>query len=328
VRGKKVAEMEEKDIKCPECGSNELIRDYNRGDMLCAGCGLVMEGDVIYSGPDWRAYTSQEEKERSHAGDPVSWSRADNLRTHIGNVRRDGMGNRISKERVAELRRQSRLDEREILSHSRNLKTAFKELDRIKSQLALPLQVVESTAIIYRKALNQGVIRGRSIDGMIAAAIYLAARSHGFPKTLKAMQEVSNVSLKELSSCVRILSTELKFKYKPTDFLALCHQLGEKLNLTIHTRQVASEIINDAQKAGLTIGKNPVSVVSAALYIAAIKTGERRTQQQIASVADTTPVTIRNRFKELVKYLNINKLDIKRGAAAVPVYIDPLKNHH
>lgn len=318
--------MENKDAKCPECGAHDLIRDYNRGEVLCANCGLVIEGEILFSGPDWRAYTSEEEKDRSHAGDPVTWSRADNLRTHIGNVSRDGMGNRISKEKVSELRRQSRLDEREILSHSRNLKTAFKELDRIKSQLALPPQVVESTAVIYRKALSEGSIRGRSIDGMIAAAIYLSARSHGFPKTLKAIQEISNVSMKELSGCVRILATDLKFKYKPTDFLSLCHQLGERLNLTIHTRQVAAEIINDAQKAGLTIGKNPVSVVSAALYIAAIKTGERRTQQQIAVVADTTPVTIRNRFKELVKYLNINKLDIKRGAAAVPVYVDPLKN--
>ncbi|MFX0094051.1 MAG: transcription initiation factor IIB family protein [Candidatus Hodarchaeota archaeon] len=320
--------MKKEDIRCPECGAHELIQDYNRGDMLCAKCGLVIDAEIMYSGPDWRAYTSEEEKDRSHAGDPVSWSRADNLRTHIGNVRRDGMGNRISKEKVAELRRQSRLDEREILSHSRNLKTAFKELDRIKSQLSLPPQVVESSAVIYRKALTQGIVRGRSIDGMIAAAIYLSARSHGFPKTLKTIQEVSNIAMKELSSCVRILASELKFRYKPTDFLALCHQLGEKLNLTIHTRQVASEIINNAQKAGLTIGKNPVSVVSASLYIAAIQTGERRTQQQIASVADTTPVTIRNRFKELVKYLNINKLDIKRGAAAVPVYVDPLKNQH
>ena len=80
-------------------------------------------------------------------------------------------------------------------------------------------------------------------------------------------------------------------------------------------RKQAVEIILKAKAAGITVGKNPMSISAAALYIAGVKTGQRRTQLDMAAAAKTTPVTIRNRFKELTEVLKLEPIKIKRGPA-------------
>jgi transcription initiation factor TFIIB len=46
-------------------------------------------------------------------------------------------------------------------------------------------------------------------------------------------------------------------------------------------------------------------MAAASLYIASVLCGERRTQREIADVAGVTEVTIRNRYKEITKKLDI-----------------------
>jgi transcription initiation factor TFIIB len=68
----------------------------------------------------------------------------------------------------------------------------------------------------------------------------------------------------------------------------------------------AIRIIREAVKKGLISGRGPTGVAAAALYIAAAKHGERRTQKEVAEVAGVTEVTIRNRYRELKKELNLD----------------------
>ena len=131
---------------------------------------------------------------------------------------------------------------------------------------------------------------------------------------------MTRIGQKELGRSVRVLIGELGIRANQTDPKAVVQRLGTGLDLSMLTQKKAVEIINQAIKRNVTIGKNPVSIAAAALYIACVQTGERRTQLQIAESANTTPVTIRNRFKELKKHLNLENLKVKRGAAAIPVY--------
>jgi transcription initiation factor TFIIB len=55
----------------------------------------------------------------------------------------------------------------------------------------------------------------------------------------------------------------------------------------------------------LTAGKDPTGLAAAAIYISGIINGERRTQREISEVAHVTEVTVRNRYKELVRKLSI-----------------------
>ena len=57
---------------CPECDSKHLIRDYNRGEMTCSGCGLVVDDNFIDQGPEWRAFDAEQNEKRSRGGAPMT----------------------------------------------------------------------------------------------------------------------------------------------------------------------------------------------------------------------------------------------------------------
>lgn len=288
-----------------------------------------MSDDPVYSlGPEWRAYDSEEEKMRSRNGDPLSLLQADlGVHSKISNSKIDSRGNVLSAEKQRHYYRLSQVNNQSLESKVRNLKQALREIKRLKSQLQITVQNAELASIYYRKVLQANLIRGRSIIGMAAACIYLACRKTKTPLTLKDLQEATDLSIKELGRCVRIVlklleKEENTNKDQKTAYPALILKLGQNLEMSMPTIKIAIKISEEARKHGLTIGKNPMSIAAASLYIAGVYTGERRTQSQIARAAKTTPVTIRNRFKEIIGVLNLDDLEVKRGAAAIPVYID------
>jgi len=79
------------------------------------------------------------------------------------------------------------------------------------------------------------------------------------------------------------------------------------LKLSAETQSNAIEILEKAQKAELTSGRGPTGIAAAALYVSALLHGEKRTQREVADVAGVTEVTIRNRYKELLDELKLDK---------------------
>ena len=301
-------------VACPDCGSQRLVEDPSRGEVVCSNCGLVID-TIMDTGPEWRAYSAVERQERARTGAPFTPLKAElGLRTQISDSGRDSLGRSLTPDTRYKFRRLSRIDDRTRKSEVRNLRLALKELKRIRSQLDLPEDVAETASNYYRKALRRNLIRGRSIDCMITGSLYLACRKKGIPLTLKDIAGISDISPKELGRCIRILLTELNIRATPSSLIALVHRLGGSLDVNMEARRRAVEILEQAQKAGVTIGKNPMSMAAAALYISAIQTGERKTQQEIAKVAKTTPVTIRNRFKELIRVLGLDGTGRSRTA--------------
>ena len=65
------------------------------------------------------------------------------------------------------------------------------------------------------------------------------------------------------------------------------------------------KILKKAEISELTSGRGPAGIAAAALYVAALLNNEKRTQREVADVAGVTEVTIRNRYKELLKELNL-----------------------
>jgi transcription initiation factor TFIIB len=308
-------------LTCKVCGSDSLINDEARGEIICTSCGAVQEM-IIDSGPEWRAFTKSEQDARERTGAPTSNLKIDKgLRTRIGAGYRDISGKNLSPSTIARMNRLRWLNRRTGRSEARNLRDAIFELKRISSQLGISDDITETAAIYYRRALKAKLIRGRSIDSMTAAAIYIACRTHNVPKTLKDICTIAKVNKKELARCVRVYIIELNIKPTPIDPAQLVSRLATELELTMHTQSRAIEILKSVREYRLDVGKNPMSIAAAVVYIAGIQTGERRTQQQVAKAARTTPVTLRNRFKELVAGLEIGEVTVKRGAAATPVYV-------
>ena len=46
-------EVENAKVQCPECGSRNLVQDYERAELVCSECGLVVDAEFVDEGPEW-----------------------------------------------------------------------------------------------------------------------------------------------------------------------------------------------------------------------------------------------------------------------------------
>jgi transcription initiation factor TFIIB len=291
---------------CPECGNNNLVSDEARGEVVCNFCGLVLSQKTIDSGPEWRAFSSEEANKKVRVGAPTTLTLHDKgLSTMIGWKNKDAFGKSISPKMKAEVYRLRKWHVRTRTNKSidRNLAYAMNELDRLSSQLNLSKDLKESAAHIYRKMANKNLIRGRSIEAMLIASIYLSCRLNCIPKTLDDFIEFATVDKKKIARCYRLILSELKINIKVSSPINFIPRFCAELKLSGRTQNRAAELLKLAKKYHITAGKAPTGLAGAALYVAAIQEGERRTQKEISLAAGVTEATIRNRYKELVDHL-------------------------
>jgi len=160
--------------------------------------------------------------------------------------------------------------------------------------------------VIYRKAVKKNLIRGRSINSVVAASLYAACRKANVPRTLDEIAEATSSDRKEIGRTYRFLSRELVLKLKPTKPQEYLSRFCSELDLSGKIQKMAKNIIDQAEEKELISGKGPTGLAAASIYIASINGGERRTQREVADVAAVTEVTVRNRYKELVDKLDID----------------------
>nr|WP_295001487.1 transcription initiation factor IIB [uncultured Methanobrevibacter sp.] len=292
---------------CPVCGSTEREVDNSRAEVSCARCGLVFEESLIDNGPEWRAFDHEQRNKRTRTGAPLSFAISDRgLTTTIDSRNKDINGRNIPERSRAQLYRMRKWNKRIRVANAseRNLAFALSELDRKSSNLGIPRSIREDAALIYRTAARKKLIRGRSIEGMVAASIYTACRRNNIPRTLDEVAEIFKVAKKQIGKNYRFLSKKLNIKLKPTSPADYVPRFASQLELSGRVESKAIEIINEAKNKGLLNGKGPTGVAATALYVASILMGERKTQRDIAEIAGVTEVTIRNRYKELLEKMD------------------------
>lgn len=294
--------------KCPECGGNSLVRDYELGETICTDCGLVIgEGEMDRS-PEWRAFTNEEVQSRSRVGMPSSYSVHDKgLPTTISRINRDAHGRKLSPKTRLQMWRLRRWQIRSGAHSSidRNLAQAMTELDRLSDKLSIPESVKEKAAVIYRKALDKGLVRGRSIAGIVAASLYAACRSTRTPRDIREIAAKSLVGKKELSRDYRLILRELGLRMPVSDPATYLTKIAERVGLSGQILADAFRVLQEARERGIAAGKDPTGLAAASLYIASMQAGNKITQKDIADAAGITEVTVRNRYKTLKKQLSI-----------------------
>jgi transcription initiation factor TFIIB len=95
----------------------------------------------------------------------------------------------------------------------------------------------------------------------------------------------------------------------PTTPVEYIQRFCSELSLGSDVQAKAKEILDMASEMELTSGRGPTGVSAAAIYIASIWCGKRKTQREVAEVAGVTEVTIRNRYKELAEKLGIEIIE-------------------
>ncbi|WP_101294229.1 transcription initiation factor IIB [Halegenticoccus soli] len=298
----------ERERTCPECGSDTLVRSEDLGELLCDDCGLVIEEESIDRGPEWRAFNQQERDSKSRVGAPVTQRMHDKgLTTTIDWKNKDAYGRSISSQKRSQMQRLRKWQERIRTKDAgeRNLQFALSEIDRMASALGVPQSVREVASVIYRRALNEDLIRGRSIEGVATSALYAACRQEGIPRSLDEVAEVSRVPQKEIGRTYRYISQELGLELKPVDPKQFVPRFASELGMSKEAQAKATEIIDVSAEQGLLSGKSPTGFAAAAIYAASLLCNEKKTQREVADVAQVTEVTIRNRYQEQIEAMGL-----------------------
>jgi transcription initiation factor TFIIB len=312
-------QLHESTETCTDCGSLLTVRDKNRGELICCNCGLVIVEQVIDQGPEWRAFDAQQRERRTRVGAPMTNTIHDHgLSTIIDYKDKDYSGKDIPAKmrplfhRIREWQRRIRVND----AIERNLAFALGELERMASSLSLSKPFRETASKIYRKAVDEQLIRGRSIEGVAAACLYAACKEATFQNIEKRMPSKRSITLSEIAENARVDKKEIGRSYrfikerlglrtepvKPREFVT---RFVSELELPQRVELLANRIVSAAEKKGCTSGKNAQGVAAAAIYLSSRYHKEHRTQRDIAKVSQVTEVTVRNHFKQLVTILKI-----------------------
>ncbi|MEM4259500.1 MAG: TFIIB-type zinc ribbon-containing protein [Candidatus Pacearchaeota archaeon] len=299
--------------RCPECKSVDLTYDDQRGEIICNECGLIVEEKMVDTGQDVGGQFDKSDK-KGRGGAPISMQKFDKgLTTNVGEI------SDIYKLESGQTRKFLRLkkwQERVSTSIERNLRLAMAELRRVASFLNLPGVVRDEASRVYNFVLQRGLVRGRSMESVIAACIYAACRSYNIPRTLDEIAAASDVERKEIGRTYRFIVRKLKIKVTPSSPKDYISRFSSILHLSPKTQNEALKILKRADISELTSGRGPAGIAAAGLYVAALMNDEKKTQREVADVAGITEVTIRNRYKELIERLGLEE-KLKAKVASV-----------
>jgi transcription initiation factor TFIIB len=293
---------------CPECGRSRLMKDYDAAEVVCTDCGCVIFEKLTDTSPEWRAFDDEQRARRARVGAPMTYTIHDKgLSTVIDWHDHRSSGKRLTSAQRIELYVLRKWQRRVRVSDAteRNLAVALSDLSKLSSALNLPKNILETASVIYRKAIKKRLIRGRSIHNVTAAAIYMSCRQCGIPRTLDEIAEAASLNKKDVGRSYRFMVRELETFVPPSTSRHYAARFSNKLVISGRAEAIAIRILETAKKMKLTSGRGPTGIAAAATYVATVLTNERKTQREIAEIANVTEVTIRNRYKELLERLLI-----------------------
>ncbi|MFW9945829.1 MAG: transcription initiation factor IIB family protein [Promethearchaeota archaeon] len=280
---------------CPECGG-KAIPIQEKGEIVCSQCGLVISERILdISHTDKRAFTKQEKDKRERTGSPISILLPDM-----------GLSTIIDKSNIKspDLKRAAKWNSR-MTWDKRNMLIATTELKRIASNLNLPNHVKKAAIRLYIEAFKKKLLRGRSINGMVAACLYFACRERKIPRTLQEILDETAINAKNVRRCYRTLIRELNLKAPSTDPISLVPRFVAELGLDTEAENSSINVLNKFISKFSTSGKDPKGLCAGALYLVCKKQQRRISQKEIANIVGVTEVTLRSRYKELITKLKI-----------------------
>ena len=168
--------------QCPLCRGN-IILDIESGENICDSCGLVVRNDLAL--PESRVGELAGRLDDRIIAPPNRLGE-----TFIDRRNVDSKGRKIqTADNMFMIRK---LDLQSSAENSdRSFRRALQEITRVGERLGLGTTIQREAMSIYSKASDEGLIRGRSVDGICTAAIYVACRKLSVPRLLQDIVEVA-----------------------------------------------------------------------------------------------------------------------------------------
>ena len=236
------------------------------GELMHEPTGLIVEEDNVDRGPEWRAFNHSERQSKSRVGAPVTETMHDK-----------GLTTTIDWKDKDAYGRSISSEKRSQMHRLRKWQERIRTKDAGERNLQFALS---------------------ETDRMASAL--------GVPRSLEEISEVSRVERKEIGRTYRYVSQELGLEMKPVDPKKYVPRFSSELELSEEVKSKANEIIETTAEQGLLSGKSPTGFAAAAIYAASLLCNEKKTQREVADVAQVTEVTIRNRYQEQIEAMGIH----------------------
>jgi transcription initiation factor TFIIB len=135
------------------------------------------------------------------------------------------------------------------------------------AKLGLSDTIVEKAAYTYRKVQERGLIRGRTIDSMLAAAVYRTCREMEPPRTIKDIAAKRNVKRKDVARSYRLLVVELGVRIPVVNPMKCVARVANKLSISEKTKHQAFNIMDEVINKKINAGKEPMGLAATVLYV-------------------------------------------------------------
>jgi transcription initiation factor TFIIB len=283
---------------CPECRdpNPNIVEEFGSGDLVCGTCGLVLGDRIVDTRSEWRTFANDEGDDPSRVGaasDPLLEG-IEQLDTVIS-FRDGGSGIARELQRAASRSQNSRSE--------RNLLTAFRDISNWCDQFSLPKTISDIAKQLYKRSDEEKVLRGKPLDAVIAACIFIACRQAHVPRTFREICNLTHVSKKALGQCYKAL--EQAFNLTPgasahssapapsTGPENLLVRYCNHLDLPPNVQSICGDIIIAARKHGIADGRSPVSIAGGAIYFTCHLLGKVKSARDISAVAGVSEGTIK-----------------------------------
>ncbi|MBI2147135.1 hypothetical protein HYU19_01500 [Candidatus Woesearchaeota archaeon] len=286
---------------CPDCGEQKFFVSRERGEVICRECSYVIDDAMIDFGRE-RFLDNEDMEKNSRTGAPFDPTVTNNLMTQVGNHADVSKLSGNIRYMVKRIRKKNAWTSSSI---ENNLNRSLPHLKMICSYIKVPDNIEKESARIYRSAVEKGLTKARSCDGVIVASVYIACRLFGFPATIKDISEASKLNKKVVGKYYKLVLRELGMKMEPSNPLDHIARYASLLGLSAKVQSKAAEIADKAQKKDITSGVSPVTIAATSLYLASLLHGEKRTQKAVTDMTQITEVTLRTRCKDFIETLKL-----------------------
>jgi transcription initiation factor TFIIB len=275
-------------LRCPECRSTNLIERIGEQYAVCQDCGFVLSAETA------RLISKARIRAPQHS---LVYRRHASAKSISAIEEKEA--NREHMVQVFEQWKQVKIWD----STEKNLATALQYITKTAIDLSLPNTALEKAILTYKRIIEKGLLKGRSMKAICATSIYIGSKQSKTAITMRDIAHSTKISPRKISHCYRSIIKHLKMPVQTTSIANYACEIATRLQLSTRNKEVMEKILEAMDSSKLFIGKAPTGVACAAIYISSLLIGERKSQREIGEVARTTEMTIRSRIRELKKHL-------------------------
>jgi len=256
----------------PACGG-PLVNDRERGETVCAQCGLVVAESAVDMGPEWRTF----EKEKRVRTAPLKLV----VKTDMA----------VKPEHGARWRRLAKFHRETMHGYERRLVKIGGEIRRIRECAGLPQHLAEEAEALVKRYFE--TVAGFPPEVVAVAVLWTAAKVAGVPRPLEDFLKCSKAEERRVRKAAWRLKEVMKLGRRPIEDYV--KTLAARVNLPASIVKAAVELLERNRR--VLAGKNPWVSAAAALWLASFK--KLGLLKALAEAAGTTTASIRNAAKRM-----------------------------